>query len=194
MEIGAIAVMNPAFLLTMGLSALALGVVTVWALRGSRRRVGGSGAMKVVEQAPKHLQCLMQMRQALDSSDLDYVRQNGGKHLAAVVRHERRRIALMFLAAIANDFEEALHMARVIAVLSPEVSSTHEYERLKLTVIFRCRYQLLRLRLMLGSRDLPQVAALGQMVTSMVTDLEAALAALGERSARAVQLAAQTER
>ncbi len=186
--------MNPLFLLLAGLSALTLGVFTVWALRGSGRPVDGSGAMRVVEQAPKHLQCLMQMRQALDSSDLDYVRQKGGKRLAATVRQERRRVALMFLAAIGNDFEQALHIARVIAVLSPEVSTTQEYERLKLTVIFRCRYRLVRLRLMLGSRDLPQVAALGQMVTSMVTDVAAAIAALGERSALAAQLAAQTER
>lgn len=184
--------MNSAFLIIAGLSAVALAALIVWALRGATQKVGGPGATRVIEDAPKHLHNMMPIRQALDSRDLEYVAAKGGALLAARLKKERRRVATLYLAAIRQDFEQALHLARVIAVLSPEISGSHEYQRLKLTLVFRLRYQLVRTRLLLGDAALPQVTALGQMVTSLAGDLEAAMAALGERAALAADLATRT--
>ena len=186
--------MNPGFLLAVALITLALAATLIWALRGSIQHPRHKYSLKVLEEAPRHLSNLAQIRQAMDAADLKYASARGGTRLAATMRRERRRVALMYLSAIRMDFDQALHIARVVAVLSPRVSGTHEYQRLKLTVLFRCRYQLVRIRLLLGNVELPPVTVLGQMVTSLSGELEAAIAALGERTALAVELAIQSER
>jgi len=150
--------------------------------------------MKVIIDGPKHLHHMPQIRQALDAADFAYAKAKGDARLAAKLRRERLRVTTLYLGAIRSDFEQALHIARVIAVLSPQISGAHEYERLKLTLLFRSRYQMVRLRLLMGDVALPQVAVLGQMVTSLARDLEAAMAELGERAALAVELAAQSDR
>jgi len=186
--------MSPAFLLTIGLSTLSVVALLFWALRGSFQPPTLKDGLKVLENAPQHLFNMAQIRQGMDPEDLKYAASKGGARLAATLRRERRRVALMYLSAIRLDFERALHIARVLAVFSPEVSGHQEYQRLKLSVLFRCRFQLVRLRLLLGDVALPQVAKLGLMVTSLTGELEAAIAALGERSVLAVELAIQSDR
>ena len=60
------------------------------------------------------------------------------------VRHERRRVALAYLAALRGDFQSLLRMANVIAALSPEVAAVHEFERLRLTAKFAWQYEMIR--------------------------------------------------
>src|SRR6266702_4490291 len=58
------------------------------------------------------------------------------------IRRERVGIALAYLAALRGDFESLVRMARVIALLSPEVVATREFERLRLIAKFVWRYQM----------------------------------------------------
>ena len=98
------------------------------------------------------------------------------------------------LAAIRRDFEQSLRVARIVAVLSPEVSGSHEYERLRLSVVFRMRFYAIKLRLHMGTVAQPQILTLGQMVTSLAMQMEETMARLGERAALAAELALQSER
>jgi len=185
--------MSNGFLIFAGIVALGLAGLLYWALRGASKRSGAKDGLSVFERAPRHVSHMTQIRQALDPADLRYVAEKGGGKLAASVRKERRQVALLYLFAIRQDFEQSLRIARVIAVLSPEVSGSQEYERLRLAMVFRFRFQMVRVRLFLGNIALPEVNLLGQMVSSLTSEMEAAVAALGERAALAAELALQSE-
>jgi hypothetical protein len=184
---------NVAFFFVAALSAIALVVLLFWAHRGASQRKGAKEGLDVIENAPRHVGNMAQIRQALDDADLQFAASKGGHAMAARVRRERRRVVLLYLGAMRKDFEQLLRIARVIALLSPEVSDSHEYERLRLSITFRLRLQLIRLRLMMGSFILPQADVLGQMVTSLARRIETATGELGERAALAAELAVQSD-
>jgi hypothetical protein len=184
-----------AFFIVALIFAMAVMALVIWTVRpskGSGRRARKS--LELLESAPRHLCNMTSIRQALDRNDVEYAREKGGAQLAKRLRGDRRKVAFLYLAAIRSDFEGLLNLARVAALLSPEISSLQEYDRLRLTVIFRARFQLVRLRLLLGNAAMPQFGALGQMVTSLAVQMETAMAELGERAARAAELAVQSDR
>jgi hypothetical protein len=82
-----------------------------------------------------------------------------------------------------------LRLARIIASLSPEVVAMQEWERLRLTVQFFWRYQLIRFGLLCGLAPIPQLDGLSQMVSRLAVRMETAMTALGERAALAAELA-----
>ena len=185
--------MNFAFFFATTLFAVALVVLLFWALRGANKRADAKDGLGVIEDAPRHISNMTQIRRALDDADLQFAAAKGGTALAARLRRERRRVALLYLESIHQDFEKLLRIARIVAVLSPEVSSSHEYHRLRLSIIFRWRFQVAKLRLMMGSFILPQTDVLGQMVATLAAQMEVAMTNLGERAALAVELAAQSD-
>jgi hypothetical protein len=185
--------MNDVFFFVAVAAALVLAALLFWALRGASQRSNGKVGLGVLENAPRHLASMPQIRQALDLADLRFASEKGGAKLAARLKSERRKVTLLYLESIRGDFEQLLRIARVIALLSPEVSGSHEYERLRLTVIFRLRYQVIRLRLLVGNIALPEVGGLGQMVTSLGVEMEAAMSRLGERAALAAELALRSD-
>jgi hypothetical protein len=174
--------------------ALVLGGLLFWALRGARSGPRGRDGLEVLESAPLHLYNMAQIRQSLDAGDLAYAREKGGPSLAGRLRKERRRVNLLYLSAIRRDFDQLLRIARVVALLSPEVSGTHEYERLRLSALFRVRFQFVRVRLWMGNPAMPEVSTLGEMVSSLAVQMEKAMAQLGERAALAAELALQSDR
>ena len=186
--------MSIGFFIVAALSALGLGGLLLWALRGSSQRKSHEHGLKVLESAPQHLRNMRQIRQAMDAADLHFARERGGPALSKRLRSERRDVVLHYLEAIRADFEQSLHIARIIAVLSPEVSGSHEYERLRLSVVFRWRFQKAKLRMHLGNAPLVEVASLGQMATCLAIQMEEAMAKLGERAALAAELALQSDR
>jgi hypothetical protein len=174
---------------TLGLAGL-----LAWALRGSSYRRGHQHGMAALERVPQHLSDLTQIRQAMDAADLEYARSTGGPAMFSRLRRERRQVVFLFLAALRSDFEQSLRLARIIAALSPEVSGAQEYERLRLAMTFRVRYQLVKLSLLMGGLALPQVTTLGQMAASLAMQMEQAMAKLGERAALAAELALRSDR
>lgn len=186
--------MSRLFFILAALFAALLLSLLLGALRSPKRRRRKHQGLDVLGSAPQHLCNMSAIRQSFADADLKYVQDRGGSELAKRLRQERRRVAFLYLAAIRDDFEGLLNVARVVSLLSPEVSGLQEYERLRLSVIFRGRFQVLRLRLLLGSLPLPQLGVLGEMVTSLSVQLEAAMAELGERAAMAAELALQSDR
>jgi len=187
--------MSTFFFIAAGIFAIFLVGLLVWALHGPRRRRRrAKEGLGVLRSAPQHLCSMGSIRQAFDPEDLQYVKEKAGSVLAKQVAHERRHVAFLYLAAIRRDFEDLLQLARVVASLSPEVSGVHEYERLRLTIVFRARFQLLRLRFLLGDLALPELGSLGEMVTTLAVQMETAMAELGERAALAAELALDSDR
>ncbi|HEY6127723.1 MAG TPA: hypothetical protein VIW23_06025 [Candidatus Acidoferrum sp.] len=186
--------MNTTFFFVAALSAAGLLGLLFWALRGASRRKSDEQGMSALESAPCHLRNMAQIRQSMDAADLEFAKAKAGNDLAARLHRERRRITLLYLSAIRNDFEQSLRVARIIAVLSPEISGSHEYERLRLSILFRSRFQMVRLRLLIGIIPQPQIFALGEMTASLAMQLEEAMAQLGERAALAAELALQSEK
>lgn len=184
--------MNTTYFIAAAVMAVALAGLLVWALRGSSRRTPDRRGLAALETAPEHLRNMPQIHQAMSMADLEYVCSKGGRAMRNIVHRERRHVVLLYLRAIRQDFEQSLRIARIIAVLSPEVSGTQEYERLRLSVVFNIRYEMVKLGLLLGRVQLPQVTVLGEMATSLAIKLEEAMAKMGERAALAAELALQS--
>jgi hypothetical protein len=110
------------------------------------------------------------------------------------VRQERRRAGLAFLSAVREDFLSLLRLAKIIAVLSPEVAALHEFERLRLTLEFAWRYEVIRMQLRAGLAPLPRLDALSDFVSSMSVRMETAMKELGERAALAAELGSSLNR
>jgi hypothetical protein len=85
-------------------------------------------------------------------------------------------------------------MARVIAVLSPQVVAVQEFERLLLTAQFSWRYELIRWKLLMGLAPRTQLDGLSDLVSGLSVRMEAALKELGERAAVAAELASSIDR
>lgn len=187
--------MSMSFFIVALVFAVGAGVLLVLAFRERKERRSSDGdALKVLDSAPRHLCNMPPIRQAMDPADFRYLLDRGGQELAKRIRRERRKVALLYLAAIHRDFEQLLRIARVLALLSPEVSGEYEYQRLRFSLIFRLRFQMVRLRFLAGHLAMPEVGKLGEIVTSLAVHMEASLTSLGERAALAAELALESDR
>jgi hypothetical protein len=184
---------SAAFFIFIAMFALAASGLLYWVFRSARRNKPGKEGLGVLDSAPQHLCNMGSIRQSVDPLDLKFVLEKGGRQMAKRLRRERRRVALLYLSAIRKDFEQLLRVARVVALLSPEVSSTDEFDRLRLGALFLVRFQLVKLRFHLGWVSMPQLGALGEMVTSLALEMEASMRKLGERAVLAAELALQSE-
>jgi len=146
------------------------------------------------ESTRQHATYFSVIRQALSQEDLAFLARRGPGRLVRRAHKDRQRIALLYLADLHSDFERLLRLARVIAVLSPEVPASHEYERLRLTIRFVWRYQLVRAGLYVGLLLLPQLSGLSQLVSELAFRMECAMRDLGERAAVATELASTLNR
>jgi len=165
-----------------------------WALRTpGRLRKLRRDARPLEAGRERHVTYLPQIRQALAQPDYEFLSARGSREVRRRVRRERLHVALSYLAALREDFQSLLRMARVIAVLSPEVAAAHEFERLRLTAEFNWRYQWIRCRLFLGFAPLPQLDGLSNLVSNLSVRIETAMKELGERAALAAELASSLD-
>ena len=185
--------MNLALILFFGFVAVLL-LALGWALRKPRNARNLKSDPQALEQGQRHVDYLPQIRQALAKTDYDFLSKRASRGAQRRVRRDRRGIALNYLAALRGDFQGLLRMARVIAVLSPDVAAAHEFERLRLTAKFAWQYQMIRWKLTVGFAPLPQLDGLSELVSGLSVRMEAALKELGERAALAAELASSMER
>jgi len=174
-------------------AALLLGLG--WALREPRKRGKlDRDSCSLEERGQRHVAYLPQIRQALAPADYDFLTKKTSCEVQRRFWKERRGVARAYLAALRGDFQSLLRMARVIAVLSPEVAAVHEFERLRLAASFFWRYQMIRWKLLLGFAPMPQLDGLSNLVSGLSVRMEAALKELGERAALASELASSMNR
>lgn len=185
------------FYLFLGLIGVLL-ILFAWSVRKPAKRATTSslpslaGLLETCEQ--RHATYFPQIRQAFAKADDEFLRQKASRKLARRVHRERRRVALDYLCALREDFEKQLRIARIIAVLSPEVVAVQELERLRLTVKFAWRYELVRMKLWAGLAVAPQLSGLANVVSGLSVRMERAIKELGERAAMASELASSLDR
>lgn len=185
--------MNTLFILA---AVVVLLVLLCCALRSPQRgsRAGAPGLEPLEEPVRQHATYFSVIRQAMSDEDFEFLSARGPGRLVRRTHKERQRIAILYLANLRADFQRLLRLARVIAVLSPEIAVSHEFERLRLTVRFFWRYQMVVLGLHAGLLLLPQLGGLSQMVNELAFHMEKAMKELGERAAIASELASTLNR
>lgn len=182
------------YLPVFGLVATLL-LLFVWALRHPAQPKSGADALPPTEDSRvRHVAYLPQIKQTLSPADMEYLTSRGSAKLARRVLRERRKAALSYVAALHDDFERLLRLARVIAVLSPEVGAVHEFERLRLSAHFTMRYHFLSILLRLELAPMPQLNSLSDIVSTFAVRMQEAMNELGERAALATQMASSLER
>ena len=135
-----------------------------------------------------HISNLPQIKQALADSDFIYLENQGYPALAKRIRKERRRIALNYLACLRVEFEKLLRLARMVAVMSPNVAVAQEVQGLRLSLEFSYRYYLIFFRLVSGIAPLKAIGSLSNMVSALTIRMETAMSELGERAALGAEL------
>lgn len=181
--------MNLALLLLIGFAVL-LFVLLVAVLRGPRR-FGKPGAElgSEEESGRRHVTYFPQVRQAMAEEDLAFLSSLGFRELSRRVRKERQVVALAYLSCVRQDFLKLWRLARVIASLSPRVGVAQEIARLRLGVVFYLRYEMVRVKFLIGFSPVPELGTLSEAVSRLAIRLETAMRDLGERAALAAKLA-----
>ena len=165
-------------------------VLVFWALRGPKILTNLKASPNFLEAMDRHhVNFLPQIRQALAKTDDEFLAQRGLDALRQRVLRERRDVVLAYLSALRGDFQNLLRMAKIIAVLSPELAAMQEFERIRLTVTFRCSYEMIRIKLLAGLAPVPQLDGLSCLISGLSVRMETAMKELGERAALAAELA-----
>jgi hypothetical protein len=141
----------------------------------------------------RHVTYFPQVKRALAAEDFAFLASRGSRALAQVVRKERRKIALAYLACLRGDFLKLWRLARVIASMSPQVGVAQEVERLQLGLAFSWRYEMIRIKFLFGFAPLPELGSLSEVVSRLSIRLETAMKDLGERAALAARLASSPD-
>ncbi|HTQ61909.1 MAG TPA: hypothetical protein VMI32_16925 [Candidatus Solibacter sp.] len=180
--------MNPALILLIGFAALLLILLFV-VLREPRKLDKSEPGARISEELERrHVAYFPQVRQAMAREDLSFLASRSSTGLARIVGSERRRVVLAYLSCLRDDFRKLWLLARVIASLSPQPGMAQELARLRLGVTFSVRYEMVRLKLLLGFWPLPELGELGQVISGLAIRLETAMKEMGERSALAAEL------
>jgi len=181
------------FILIFSATATLL-LLLFWALRSPRPDRQAASLGSIEEPCRPHATYFGVIRQAMSEQDFTFLAAHGPLRSARRAHKERQRIAMLYLADLRADFQRLLRLARVIAVLSPEVAASHEFERLRLTIRFSWRYRMVRLGLYAGLLLLPQLNSLSVMVSELALRMEVAMKELGDRAAVAAELASTLNR
>src|SRR3981081_1688653 len=115
----------------------ALVALLVWALR--RPRDTGSSVPNldpIEEPSRQHATYFGVIRQAMSQGDFEFLAARAPVPSVRRAHRERQRIALLYLADLRADFQRLLRLAGAIAVLSPEIAVSHEFERLRMPIRF----------------------------------------------------------
>lgn len=138
---------------------------------------------KIEDLVPLHTQHFPQLRQALESADSRYVRQNANAELHRMWQEERRQILRSFLAGLAEDFARLERLARIIASLSPRFSRRQELARIWLSVRFRLTYRIISIWISVGGTGVArQLRYLTELVGNLSARTEAGMIQLESRS------------
>jgi len=182
-------------LIALGATVAVLLALLVWTLRGSERYIGSRTVSKALQGSGRtHVSFLPQMRQGLRSGDAGCLMRAGFSRLRNPVRRERRRVALLYLSALRQDFEELMRISRIIAGLSPEIGVGQELERLRLRTSFLWRYRIVWMSLWAGLTPLPQISNLSNLLSGYSVRLEEAMKELGERAAIVAEMVSSPDR
>jgi hypothetical protein len=174
--------------------AILLVLLLAWVLQDPRKLPQPDVDLSYAEDPDRrHVTYFPQVRQAMAAEDSAFLASRASQALIRRVRSERRKIALAYLACLRGDFLKLWRLARVIASMAPQVGAAQELERLLLGVAFSWRYEMIRMKFLLGFAPLPELGSLSEVVSRLSIRLETAMKDLGERAALAAKLASSLD-
>ena len=168
------------------LLAIIFFLAVLWLLRPGRHalRSGQSPTdLRLENFLPRHYGYFPQVRQALSSVDREYLDKVAPREVAQKAHRERRGVARQFLAGLSQDFSNLERLARMVAALSPVISSEQETKRLVLGLQFRLLYAWVWFNLSTGRVPLHQLEHLTGLVGRLASHMEQAMDAVGALSA-----------
>jgi hypothetical protein len=181
-------------LLLLAVFAVLLVLLLAWVLRDPPKFSESGGDLNYAEDLDRpHVTYFPQVRQAMAAEDSAFLASRASQALTRRVRRERRKIALAYLACLRGDFLKLWRLARVIASMAPQVGTAQELERLQLGLVFSWRYEMVRMKFLLGFAPLPELGSLSGSVSRLSIRLETAMKDLGERAALAAKLASSLD-
>ena len=185
--------MNLPLLFLFGFAVL-LVLLLAWVLRDSRELPQPTVDLGYAEDLDRrHVTYFPQVRQAMAAEDSAFLASRASQALTRRVRRERRKIALAYLACLRGDFLRLWRLARVIASMAPQVGAAQELERLQLGLAFSWRFEMIRVKFLLGFAPLPELGSLSGVVSRLSIHLETAMKDLGEHAALAAKLASSLD-
>jgi hypothetical protein len=174
--------------------AVLLMLLLAWVLRDPRELEQPDADLGNAEDLDqRHVTYFPQVRQAMAAEDSTFLSSRASQVLARRVQRERRKIALAYLACLRGDFLKLWRLARVIASMAPQVGAAQELERLQLGLAFSWRYEMIRVKFLLGFAPLPELGSLSEVVSRLSIRLETAMKDLGERTALTTKLASSLD-
>lgn len=186
--------MNLPLLLLLGFAVL-LVLLLAWVLRDPRKLPQPDVDLGYAEDLDRrHVTYFPQVRQAMAAEDSAFLASRASQALTRRVRRERRKIVLAYLACLRGDFLKLWRLARIIASMAPQVGAAQELERLQLGLAFSWRYEMIRMKFLLGFAPLPELGLLSEVVSRLSIRLETAMKDLGERAALTAKLASLMDR
>jgi hypothetical protein len=169
-------------------------LLLAWVLRDPRELEQPDADLGNAEDLDqRHVTYFPQVRQAMAAEDSTFLSSRASQVLARRVQRERRKIALAYLACLRGDFLKLWRLARVIASMAPQVGAAQELERLQLGLAFSWRYEMVRMKFLLGFAPLPELGSLSGVVSRLSIRLETAMKEVGERAALAARLASSLD-
>jgi hypothetical protein len=164
-----------------------LGLLGVLALAGRPARPGSFSmeATLATLSSPTHTSHLSPVLQALRAEDAQFLTTLGRPELAERLVKQRKKVALMYLQALQDEFECLLAAAKTLAVMSPQLLPMEEFERLKLSIRFALLCFYVRLKLRFGLPYQGGFDMLSHMAVRITMALEGATTGAVERAAAA---------
>ncbi len=176
--------MNLIALLITGITFLVLAALVWLVSKPLSEEISLSVGSKIEDLVPLHTQHFPQLRQALETADGRYVRQNANAELHRLWQEERRQILRSFLAGLAEDFARLDRLARIIASLTPRISRRQELARIWQSARFRLTYRVIAIWISVGGAGVArQLRYLTELVGNLSARAEAGMIRLESRSA-----------
>lgn len=133
----------------------------------------------IEELTPLHSVHFPQLRQALESADIEYIRRHTSKEAERLWREERGRILQAFLNGLAEDFLRLDQFTRLVALHSAYVRPREELERALLSLRFRIGYRVTSMRIKTGClRPYRQIRRLMDLIGNLSARVESSMALL----------------
>jgi len=164
----------------LGLTALALVAALFWPRGAKRVSRGAIAALSPEDLVLQHAKYFPLVRQALTGTDLVDFGGRVPRSTRSRVRRERRIVAQRYLEGLREDYLRLERFGRLVAAHSPKVDARLEAQRVRIGARFRLTYVMVSMRLALGQVPVPAFERMTQMLGSLATRLEAAMAALVE--------------
>lgn len=165
--------------------AVALFGAVLWLLRPGKplaESAHSSLDKEAIGTRPSHFRYFAQIKQALSTSDQEYLQKIAQPGIARQVRRERRAVARNFLRGLREDFASLEQLGRMIAALSPVVSRKHETERLVQNLKFQLLYAIVWVNLSTGRMPLQQIEQLTGLVSRLALRMEQGMAQINALS------------